>query len=224
MQLAKRIIIGAAIAAAATGLTTGVANASTSLQPWYPPPPATIAVTHISNIGTVPGNGGNWASDTLVRRATVAGGNPVAPSYCGETTGWCFSYTAVVRDTGSFTAIRGALAPNQWVKGKRIRSAVSGSVSGIAQYTFYATTQPHSGLVPKYYLNNTLPTLWPELFFPAGTTFVGVTGTPFTVSYGAWTACGYQRWTESSYNGYGNLPGDGNIVGCHFFHRHWYWG
>lgn len=180
-------------------------------------------MTHIYNDGTVPGYGGNWASDWITRTATVSGGAPVAPSNCGETTGPCYSYTAVVRDQGSFRAIKGALTPNQVVPGRTITSAVTGWVSGYAPFSFYATGTPDPSLVPTSYLNAPYTTIWPELFFPAGTVFVGVTGIPFSFSYGAWTRCGFQHWTDSSSNDYGDLASDGNITGCRYYLHRWTW-
>ena len=220
MHIAKRIIIAAAGAVAATGLMAGAASASTSLNPWNPEPPGT-AVTHIYNNGTVPGFAGPWASSSITRTATVLGGAPVAPSYCGETTGPCYSYTAEVRDQGWFRAIRGALTPNQVVPGRTIKSAVTGYVSGYAPFSFYATTTPNPSLVPKTYLNAPYTSTWPELFFPSGTTFAGITGIPFTFNYSAWTRCGFQHWTDSSYNDYGDVASAGNITGCRYFHHHW---
>jgi hypothetical protein len=55
---------------------------------------------------------------------------------------------------------------------------------------------------------------WPKLFFPLGTRFSPVLISGYQVSYGAWTRCGPQRWTDSSTSGHGNLPLDGNIRGC----------
>jgi hypothetical protein len=54
----------------------------------------------------------------------------------------------------------------------------------------------------------------PKLFFPFGAKFSPVLITGYQVSYGAWTRCGPRRWTDSSTNGHGNLPLDGNITGC----------
>jgi len=42
------------------------------------------------------------------------------------------------------------------------------------------------------------PATWPELFFPGGTTFKGLTIGPFGVVYRAWTFCGPQSWTYAS--------------------------
>jgi len=54
----------------------------------------------------------------------------------------------------------------------------------------------------------------PKLFFPFGTRFSPVLITGYQITYGAWTRCGPQRWIDSSANGHGNLPFDGNIRGC----------
>jgi len=213
VHLAKRIIIGAAVAAAGMGLMSGVAGASTSLSPWNPAPPGN-AVTHVYNDDTVPGYGGNWATDWLTRTASVSAGTPVAPSNCDETTGPCYSYTAGVKDEGTFRAITGAETPNQVVPGRTILSAVKGFVTGSASFAFYATGVPNPKLVPATYDNAPYLTDWPELFFPEGTTFVGVTGIPFSLDYSAWTKCGQQHWLETSSNDYGDLARDGNITGC----------
>ena len=214
MHLTKQVIVATAAAAAAMTLMAGAANASAIDSPWGHGSPV-VAVTHVTNDGTVPGYGGSWASDSITRTATVSGGTAVAPSYCGDTTGSCYSYTAQVLDLGSFTATSGALTPNQVTPGKTIKSAVWGYVSGYAPFSFYATGTPDASLVPKTYENGPYLTDWPELFFPYGTTkFVGVTGLPFSFVYGALTPCGLQIWNESSSNDYGNLATDGNIAGC----------
>jgi hypothetical protein len=194
-------------------LMAGAANASAIDSQGDHGPPV-IAVTQVTNQGTVTGYGGNWASDSITRTATVSGGTAVAPSYCGHTTGPCYSYTAQVLDLGSFTATSGALTPNQVTPGKTIKSAVRGYLSGYAPFSFYATGTPEASLVPRTYDNAPYLTDWPELFFPYGTTFAGVTGLPFSFVYGALTPCGLQIWNESSSNDYGNLATDGNIVGC----------
>ena len=52
------------------------------------------------------------------------------------------------------------------------------------------------------------------MFFPIGTRFSPLLITGYQVNYSAWTRCGPQRWIESSTNGQGNQPLDGNIIGC----------
>lgn len=213
MHLAKRIIIAAAAAAAATALLSGSAGASTSLRPGNPGSSGT-AVTHIYDNGTVPGSRGTWASAWITRTATISGGTPVAAFRCGEQAGPCYSYTALVRDQGRFRAIRGAPTPNQARPGRTITSAVIGRVNGVTPFSFFATARPDPGLVPATDRDAAYPAMWPELFFPAGTVFAGLTGIPFSYGYGASTPCGYQHWTFASSSGYGDLPRDGNITGC----------
>ena len=55
---------------------------------------------------------------------------------------------------------------------------------------------------------------WPRLFFPIGTRFSPLLITGYQVTCSAWTRCGPQRWIDSSANGHGNQPLDGNIIGC----------
>jgi hypothetical protein len=55
---------------------------------------------------------------------------------------------------------------------------------------------------------------WPKLFFSVGTRFSPLLITSYQVTYGAWTKCGPQRWIDSSTNGHGKQPLDGNIIGC----------
>ena len=211
--MAKRIIVAAAGTVASTSILACAACASNGSRSWSPGPSGT-AVTHIYDNGTVPGGRGTWASDWIARTATIRGGTPVAPSRCGQPSGPCYAYTVVVRDQGRFRAIRGAPTPNQVVPGRRIESTVTGRVSGYAPFSFYATARPNPRLVPAIARNVPYTTMWPELFFPAGTAFAGLTGIPFTVSYSAQTPCGSQLWTDASSNGYGDLARDGNITGC----------
>jgi hypothetical protein len=90
------------------------------------------------------------------------------------------TFTAAVRDAGSFTTIRSAFTPNQGGSdaGKHIRGRVSGQVNGAASYSFTATTEPDAHLVPSR--ENGDPATgpqstsdWFEQAFPAGTTFGG---------------------------------------------------
>jgi hypothetical protein len=215
VHLAKRITFAAASAVAAVGLaagTAGIANASAGAPHWgY----GSTAVTRIYNASTVPGNGGTWASDSVLRVATIHGGYPVALSNCGETTGVCYAFTATVRDNGGFRADRGALTPNQVVAGKHIKSAVQGSVNGTENFgVFYANAEPNASLVPRFYNGGFFPSPWPQLFFPSGTTITGLSVGPWAENYSAWTRCGFQHWTEASYNSYGDTYGSGNITGC----------
>jgi hypothetical protein len=223
MNMLKRILVTAAGVAMATGLMAGVANASTTMSPWPGPPWSTTAWTWVPNL-SVPGHGGAWASETVLRTATVSGGYPVPSRRCGEATGPCFGYTATLRDDGSFRTYRHALTPNQDRRGQRITSVVTGDVSANVSFsTFYATARPSASLVPKrYYGGFTAAATWPELFFPHGTTFAKVKADPWKLTYSASTACGTQRWTDASDNGHGDLWWDGNITGCFSYRHHWW--
>jgi hypothetical protein len=220
VNLLKRITVTAAGVAMATGLMAGAASASTSTPR---PLPSVTAVTFIFS-NNVPGNGGVWASDRVWRTATVTfAGFAVAPWHCG----WkgpasgppppCFAFTATLHDKGKFVSHRGALTPNQswpW-RGHHIHGVVVGHVSGNASFgPFFATTPPRASLVPRFATNEfgSAP-IWPELFFPKGTTF-GVQLGPWSVTFSAWTHCGFQQWTISSSNRHGNVPSAGNITGC----------
>jgi hypothetical protein len=48
----------------------------------------------------------------------------------------------------------------------------------------------------------------------AGAAVAALAVAGYQVTYGAWTRCGPQRWIDSSANGHGNQPLDGNIIGC----------
>jgi len=222
VNLLKRMIITAAGVAMATGLMAGAANAST--QAPFPVPNATAITFIVSN--NVPGGGGPWATSQVWRTATVTftGGVPVAPWHCAGI-GWtphypvppCFAFTATLRDRGSFRTDRRALTPNQFPRpGRRIRGQVSGSVTAAASYgTFYATTFPKAALVPRFWFGEVGSiSTWPARFFPPGSVF-GVHVSVWSVTYSAFTPCGFQRWTDNSFN-FGQGPFAGNITGCFF--------
>jgi hypothetical protein len=179
------------------------------------------AVTRIVNTGTVPGNGGNWASDSFTRTATLTGGTQASPDLCGRSSGPCFRFTASVADQGTFRTLDGALTPNQSTPGKRIEGTASGTVTGRAEFgVFYATAQPQVSLVPTVASNVWASTTWPLLFFPKGTTVTGLDLGPWSLTYATLTECGAQQWQDSSGNGYGDLPFDGNILGCRATRHH----
>jgi hypothetical protein len=219
VHFTKSVSIAAVAAAAAVGLTAGVAGAATGTGADRE---RTSAVTRINNVNSVPGVSGNWASSQVLRFATVSGGGAAPLADCGIATGSCYSFTASVRDYGAFEATSGALTPNQVVPGKLIRSSVGGSVRGSASFaTFFATSLPHARLVPAKFTNGFYTSTWPEMFFAAGTKFTGLTASAWSFTYSAWTVCGYQRWTDSSANGFGDRAGDGNITGCG--NVKWWW-
>jgi hypothetical protein len=213
MNICKRTIIMAAGAAVAALAVAGPASASTATQTvrsFVFPVKATTTVRTQAN-----GNGGIWATVTVQRTATVSGGAPVLPFHCGPGASRCFAYSAVVKDTGSFRTYRFALTPNQFIPGRHIRSVVTGRVDGSYSFAFFASTTPNAFIVPRFFSGPFFAVAgWPKLFFPFGTRFSPVLITGYQITYGAWTRCGPQRWIDSSANGHGNLPFDGNIRGC----------
>jgi hypothetical protein len=213
MNFCKRTIIMAAGAAVAARAVAGPASASTatqSVRSFIFPVKATTTVRTQAN-----GNGGIWATVTVQRTATVSGGAPVLPSHCGPGASRCFAYSAVVKDTGSFRTYRFALTPNQFIPGRHIRSIVTGRVDGSYSFVFFASTTPNAFIVPRFFSGPFFAVAgWPKLFFPFGTRFSPVLITGYQATYSAWTRCGPQRWIDSSTNGHGNLPFDGNIRGC----------
>jgi hypothetical protein len=178
------------------------------------------AITRIVNAGTVPGNGGKWASDSFTRTATLTGGERVSPGLCGRSSGTCYGFTAMVSDQGTFRSLAGVLTPNQSAPGKRVLSEVTGSVTGRAVFAiFYATTLPDANLVPSFAANTWTAATWPDAFFPKGSTLTGLDLGPWSLTYTASAPCGGQQWRDSSGDGYGDLPFDGNILGCRTGHH-----
>ncbi len=158
------------------------------------------------------GNGGTWAYDQFTRTFSLT-----LTGVSGQT----WSYTATIRDSGSFQAIPGALTPNQGpgYTGDTISGPVTGSILGSASYSFTAsapanTSQPNMGIP---WSESGAPVtagqttgLWFEQAFPPGTIFTGPGLGPWGWAY---TSLGFprQQWVDSSANGAGDLPGDGNI-------------
>ena len=196
----------AAVALAASAALTGMAGAASA----SPPPHQVTAVTFVTDRP----DGGNgtpdpyWADDTLTRMILIvpAGGRP-----------GCWAFTALLSDTGTFTTIRGAQAPNQGpgYAGDVIKSRVTGFMTGWADFTFTASNLPDGARVPA--LENDHgngpaddTSTWFKLAFPVHTTFGGP-------GIGNW-AWGYitvagQQWADTLDNGYGDLAGDGQITG-----------
>jgi hypothetical protein len=213
-------------------------------------------VTSVTRIVNRPdgGGGGVWAYDSFARTLTVNYLGKVTPAQIAAnpalaTTPYIFN--AQVSDQGTFRDIPGALTPDQGGRdaGKVLKPVqVSGPMSGGGQWgVFYASNRAHNGLVPTVLrgpvLNELYPSsTWPELAFPAGTTFSGLAESYYDYNYQAvpftkWVierdANGHvvlnpkthqpvlvkksgfrQHWEDSSSNGDGQIPrGDGNITG-----------
>lgn len=189
-------------------------------------PPATVSASQVTPVTATAqtditkdqdsGAHGNWAVDTLVRQMTVTRHGSAAVSNCGGTAvngiTSCYYYTAAMTDTGSFTTIPGASSPNAGVP---VSGTVTGSVSGGSAYEFYASgAVPNASLVPATLDASTGGTnspVWPERFFPAGTSFGGVNEINWSYTYTAPTTC--ETWTDAFNNGGGTSSGAGDITG-----------
>ena len=215
----------------AAALTMGSASAAT-----HPVLSSTTQITSRNDNG----GGGVWAHDTMTRTLNL--------TYLGKVTAkdikanpalkdTPFMYSAQITDKGKFLDIPGKHTPNQGGKnhGKRLRPVqVSGPMSGVGQFNlFYASAKAHNGLVPSALkgakLNSKYPSAtWPELSFPAGTTFADVNEAFYDYTYQAvpvfqvktvngkkvTVIVSYkQKWEDASFNGDGQAPRAGNILG-----------
>jgi hypothetical protein len=236
----KSRVLGLATAAAiAASVPATLLAGSASAAVHHP----VTSVTHITNRADG-GGGGTWAYDTFSRTLTVNYLGKVTPAEIAANPALAstpYKYNAQVQDAGSFRDIPGALTPDQGGNdaGKVLKPVqVSGPMSGFGQFNvFYASAKAHEGLAPislrGVAVNALYPSsTWPELAFPAGTTFSGVNEAVYDYNYqavpftkhvarfvnGKWviqTIHGFkQHWEDSSWNGDGQLPrGDGNITG-----------
>lgn len=164
-----RIITTAGIAAVSLLATAGAASAA-------PHPHHQPSVSASTQVKDRPdgGNGGTWAYDTFTRSITITrtGGVPGA-----------YTYTATLKDDGSFTTIKGTPTPNQGgtYAGHVIKSKVKGTMRGTADFSFTASSLPSGGRnagVPARENDHGGPvafstSLWYEQAFPSGTTFGG---------------------------------------------------
>jgi hypothetical protein len=157
-----------AVAAAALAVTAGTASAT--------PQPSVHAVTHITDRP----DGGNgspdpyWADDTMTRSITITltGGAPGA-----------YTFTAKLKDKGTFTTIKGKQTPNQSgpYAGETVKSKVTGKMTGYVDYSFTASalpsSAPNAGIPVTENDHGNVPsdstTTWYELAFPSGTHFGG---------------------------------------------------
>jgi hypothetical protein len=234
-MLKTKTFAGLAALALAAGVATMTAGAASAhVLPFGPGQASVITATATTHITNDPDTGHGvpaiWATDTLTRTVTLTKGTQVPGTACGlAASAGCWSFTADLSDSGTFVTIPGAGTPNQacaGCAGELIRSpAVSGTIAGNYQVTFDASYPvADASLVAKNHDDAGVPasppytsTTWGEQFFPAGTSFGNVTGGPYTWTYqvvkGGFPFFTTERWTDSSSNGDGNEPQDGNISG-----------
>ena len=184
------------------------------------------------------------AGDTL--KVTVPSGDsvvlsaPTAGTVRGATytVPACNAYTAALKDNGTFTTIPLAYTPNQGANpGLKLPARpVNGQMNGYGDFTtFYAATAPDARLVPRHVTGNAVSSsAWPQLFFPAGTTLIGVNEATWGYYYNATvktttttcntsrrhqrrctshTTVSHQKWADTYDNGAGQGVADGNITG-----------
>lgn len=207
----KKILFGAAAPLTVLGALAlgGAAHAAT---------PAPTTVNSVTQVSNRPDNGHGtpslWAYDTFGRTLTVTLDAP-QPSV-GVPAG-DLAYTATVSDKGTFTAIQGAGAPNASTAALKIASPVSGDLTGTISYTIVApASDTLTGTVPAAEDDNFSTGTagfvstgnWPQQAFGTPANAI-VTSGAYSWAYS--TAC--ETWTDSSSNGDGNLPADGNITG-----------
>jgi len=228
------IVEGAAAAIGGLAVTTaGAASASTTARQAKP----VEAITKIVNRTDNGGGGGPWAYDNFARDLKVYYLGKSSDSAHATAP---FMYWAQVSDTGTFRDMPGALTPNQGGHnaGRVLRPGqVTGPMTGGGQWgLFYASAKAHNGLAPTVLkgvkLNALYPSsTWPELAFPVGTTFVGLAESWYDYNYQAVPFTKYvvktingkqvivkvtgfrQHWEDAAFNGDGQLPRDGNILG-----------
>lgn len=193
----------AAAAITLTGFSAVTASASTQSSTMF----AQTRMLHRPDSG---GNG-NWAIDNFTRLASLTSLGRVAPANCGNVSGPCYGYQATLQDKGSFTPVLGAFTPNQGppYTGDTITNAASGHFTGQATFSeFYSSALPSSSNVPTTVTGSAYSTsTWPELFFPSGAIFQGLTIGPWSWTY----RVGMQQWIDSSTNSAGQVPAAGNI-------------
>jgi hypothetical protein len=193
-------------------------------------PPAPVkhgtwtATRQISNHPDSGAAGDYWANDNITRTATIKLVGPATRSDCGAGAAHCYAYTGTLSDQGTFTTIPGHLAPNQsgaYTGSVEKTPAAHGTINGGGRVTFYASSDhPNASLVTSVN-NHGVPatgehttTDWVEQFFPARTSFgAGPDLAPYSWSYATTGLHHEQHWTDSSTNGDGNQPADGNITG-----------
>lgn len=209
-----RALAKAAVAVATASAAGGLALPAASAAPAVVHHRAVHALTIMLDRPDSGGNG-NWADDNFAREARVGRSTAVAVSNCGTAATACFkiSGAALTDVDGTFTTIRHAFTPNQGAPftGEHIRGVVDGRMSGTGSFgAFFATALPSASRVPEFNRGARNPSgTWPELFFPPGTTFTGLSENVFSYSYHA----DGEHWTDASTDSSGQVPAAGNIRG-----------
>jgi hypothetical protein len=233
----------------AAGLGAGAAHAA--VLPAHHGGSVTATTVIVNRLDS--GGNGNWAYDSFKRVVTWNYLGKVTPAQITADPALAatpYEYDATIADTGTFKDIPGAFTPNQGGRdaGDILKpTQVGGPMSGFGDFAeFYTSAKVNS---PRTFANLGVPRrlsgpvqnalypsyTWPELAFPAGTTFAGLNEfdfgykyvVPATTTYtfkhelvnGKWTLVkvahhhAAQTWNDTAANGDGQLRYDGNITG-----------
>jgi hypothetical protein len=238
----KSLLTKAVLTAGAIGVLAGAGATAASAATTPAVRGEITAVTHISHRYDG-GGAGNWAVDKFSRTLHIQYlGKSSNPAYAKTP----YMYTATISDSGTFVNLPDQLAPNQGGRylGEVMKpNQVAGSMTGSGQFSlFYASAKDAKGLVPRTlnsFALNANPAYaspaWPQLAFPAGTTFSGVNEVGFGYYYhvpaltvthvtykwvhGKKVAVKHvrvlkaQNWADTAWNGAGQAPRDGQILG-----------
>ena len=149
------------------------------------------------------GGSGNWALDTMTRRASV--------TYLGTSAGK-YVYEGSISDAGTFVTFPGADTPNQGLDpGKLLGDALTGNMTGHWGFSFTASA-PASATPPSSVTGYgaTGTGNWYQLFFTSSTVFAGTGGLASGPEQWSWqygtgmdNCAATQTWTDANNDGGG---------------------
>lgn len=181
-----------AVAALAGGLFFPTAANAIAL-----PPDTVVTATFHNHLDS--GNHGDWARDNFTRTTTI---HATAPG----------AFTVTTVDHGTFTAGMCAhCSPNA---GKAITLKVMGAFDGGEVGTANGTVDPAKiAAVNGQTFDDQAATHYTQLAWFQQLFADGVTGTPYSTSWGWAYKTADEQWADTSTNGDGALPADGDITG-----------
>jgi hypothetical protein len=198
-----------AAAASAAAVTPAVTTAAVTTAG-----PTGLSATVHSTLVNRPDGGGagdTWALDNTYRAMTL--------TMVGQDGGE-YEYVATIHDIGTFTTVKGALAPNQGgnYAGTVEQASKTGVMSGYADFSFEASSLPSLGAANLGVPTTVQPgqgdtSAWYQQAFPSGTTFSG----PGIGNWGWEYHMGSQHWADTYANNDGQATAatasaDGNIT------------
>lgn len=145
-----------------------------------------------------------WANDSMTRTLTVVRQHATKASDCGAGAVKCWFYTGTIKDNGTFTTTTGAHGPSSTTP---INGIVNGTVNGVYEIEFYATSDKPNSTNVDSTVTGTSPTTgnWMKMAFPSGTQFNGFTGVDYTWVYKAPATC--ETHTQTTAGNTGDILG-----------------